>query len=200
MVEFLAKTFPDSIYSLDGISKRTIEEHLKLYQGYVKKVNEIIGKLKGVDLTSANQTHSDLRELKVELSFAIGGVRNHEIYFGHLGRGKIDGPSGKLLSMVERDFGSFEKWKEDLRASGMAARGWVWLAYNYDMKCLFNYLGDSQNTFPIWNATPILALDTYEHAYFIDYGADRKSYIEAFLRNLNWERVMENFERLSVRS
>lgn len=186
------KTFPDSIYSLDGISKRTIEEHLKLYQGYVKKSNEILQKLQTVDMSSANQVYSDVRELKVELSFALGGVKNHEIYFQHLGKGGIDKPAGTLLDLLVRDFGSYERYLEDLKASGMAARGWVWLAYDNDLKRFFNYIGDSQNTYPIWNAHVILALDTYEHAYFIDYGTDRKSYIEAFIKNLNWDVISKN--------
>jgi superoxide dismutase, Fe-Mn family len=189
-----AKTFPDSLFSLDGISKKTIEEHLKLYQGYVKKTNEILEKLRSVDITTANQVYSDVRELKVELSFALGGVKNHEIYFGHLGRGTKNEPTGTLRELIERDFGSYEKWVIDLKASAMAARGWVWLAYNWNLNTLFNFIGDSQNTYSVWDSSVILALDTYEHAYFIDYGTDRKSYIEAFLRNLNWDTVSSNAE------
>ena len=79
-----AKTFA-SIRELNGISARTMEEHYELYKGYVAKTNEIQEKLTSVDRTSANQTFSDLRALRVELSFATGGVKNHEIYFGHLG-------------------------------------------------------------------------------------------------------------------
>ena len=62
----------------------------------------------------------------------------------------------------------------------MAARGWAWTAYDWDEGRLFNYLGDAQNTFPVWNATPLVALDVYEHAYFLDYQTDRASYIDAF--------------------
>lgn len=191
-----AKTFSDSLFSLDGISKNTIEEHLKLYQGYVKKTNEILEKLNVVDLTSANQVYSDVRELKVELSFALGGIRNHEIYFGHLGKGTTQKPEGKLLERIEKDFGSYENWINDLKATGMAARGWVWLAYNRDLKKLFNFIGDSQNTYSVWNSIPILAMDTYEHAYFIDYGTDRKSYIEAFIGNLNWDVIFRSAEEI----
>jgi Fe-Mn family superoxide dismutase len=68
----------------------------------------------------------------------------------------------------------------------MAGRGWAWTAYDWDEGRLFNYLGDAQNTFPVWNATPLVALDVYEHAYFLDYQTDRASYIEAFFRNLDW--------------
>ena len=77
----VAKPLKESLFSMKGFSKRTIEEHYKLYNGYVKKYNEIVDKLKNVDLSSANQTYSDLRSLKTELTFAIGGVKNHEIYF-----------------------------------------------------------------------------------------------------------------------
>jgi Fe-Mn family superoxide dismutase len=180
---------------MDGISRKTMEEHYKLYQGYVNKTNEIMEKLPGADLKTANQVYSDLRSLKADLTFAIGGVKNHEIYFDHLG-GKGGKPSGKLLQTIERDFGSFDQWAADLKATGIAARGWAWLAYDRDWKRLFNYLGDAQNTFPVWNATPILALDTYEHAYFIDYAVNRGAYIDAFMKNLEWDAVQKNFDAL----
>jgi Fe-Mn family superoxide dismutase len=181
---------------MDGISEKTMTEHYKLYEGYVKKYNEIMQKLSALtdeDYAAANQTYSLIRELKVELTFAVGGIKNHEIYFGHLG-GKGGKPEGDLLAQIEKDFGSFENWEKDLKATAIGARGWVWLAWDQDYGYLFNYLGDAQNTFPVWNATPILALDTYEHAYFIDYGTARAKYVEAFLKNLDWTTVTENWE------
>ncbi len=68
----------------------------------------------------------------------------------------------------------------------MAGAGWAWTAYDWDEGRLFNYVGDAQNTFPIWNATALVALDVYEHAYFLDYRTDRASYIDAFFDNLDW--------------
>lgn len=199
-VQYTAKQFKSFQVELDGISKRTMEEHYKLYQGYVNKANEILSKLEGLDKdpAKANQTYSDIRELKVELSFAIGGVKNHEIYFDILG-GKGGPPTGRIAEFINRDFGSYEEWAKDLKATGIAARGWVWLAYDWDTKTFFNYLGDAQNTFPIWNATPVLALDTYEHAYFIDYGAARGPYIDAFLRNIDWEAVNKRLDEAGIR-
>ena len=193
-----AKKF-DSIKALDGISEKTQSEHYKLYEGYIKKANEIIEKLKLVDSSTANQVYSDLRELKLELSFAIGGVKNHEIFFGHLG-GNGGGPSGKLAEMIVRDFGSFEKFQSDMKQTGIAARGWVWLAYDYDTNSLMNYLGDSQSTFPIWNAVPLVALDTYEHAYWMDFGTARAGYIDAFFKNLDWSVIEANFEKVLERA
>jgi len=193
------KTFSSKIFQMKGISKKTVEEHLKLYQGYVNKYNEIQEKLAALtddDFSKANQVYSMIRELKTELSFAWGGVVNHEIYFGHLG-GKGGLPKGSLLKQIEKDFGSFENYKKDLKATGIAARGWVWTAWNEKEGRLFNYLGDAQNTFPVWYAKPILALDTYEHAYFIDYGVNRASYIDAFFENLDWGVIEKNFDKIT---
>jgi Fe-Mn family superoxide dismutase len=187
------KTFT-SIRELNGISARTMEEHYELYKGYVAKTNEIQQKLDSVDRASANQIFSDLRALRIDLSFAIGGVKNHEIYFGHLG-GKGGTATGKVADMIKRDFPSYDAWLADFKASGLAARGWVWLAYDHDFGTLTTAIGDAQNTFPLWNATPILALDVYEHAYWIDFGRARAKYIEAFFNNLDWTVVEQNLER-----
>ncbi len=191
-----AKKF-NSIKALDGISQKTMEDHYKLYEGYVKKANEIEEKLKMVDKGAANQVYSELRELKLEYSFAVGGVKNHEVYFGHLG-GTGGEPSGNLMEMIKRDFGSFDAWKEDLKQTGLAARGWVWLAYDWNTNKLFNYLGDAQNTFPVWDASVLLALDTYEHAYWADYGTARASYIDAFFKNLDWQVIEEKFKAIGI--
>jgi superoxide dismutase, Fe-Mn family len=183
--EIAARDLRQELYEMDGISRTSVEAHYKLYQGYVNKRNEILKKLEGVDASSANQVYSELRALKTDLTFAIGGIKNHEIYFEHLGGGGGD-PDGAIAELIGRDFGSVPTWRGDLKATGMAARGWAWTAYDWDEQRLFNYLGDAQNTFPIWNATPLVALDVYEHAYFLDYQTDRASYIDAFFNNLDW--------------
>jgi superoxide dismutase, Fe-Mn family len=173
------------LLQLSGISRASVEAHYRLYQGYVGKRNEILAALDGVDLDKANQVYSEVRSLKVDLSFAIGGIKNHELYFDHLGGGGGD-PDGPIGTLIRRDFGSIDVWRADLKATGMAGRGWAWTAYDWDEGRLFNYVGDAQNTFPIWNATALVALDVYEHAYFLDYRTDRGSYIDAFFDNLDW--------------
>jgi len=183
--EIAPRELKPALYELDGISRESVEAHYKLYQGYVAKRNEILAKLAEVDLDAANQVYSEIRALKVDLSFALGGIKNHEVYFDHLGGGGGD-PDGPAGALIRRDFGSIDMWRADLKASGMAGRGWAWTAYDWDEQRLFNYVGDAQNTFPIWNATPLVALDVYEHAYFLDYRTDRASYIDAFFDNLDW--------------
>jgi Fe-Mn family superoxide dismutase len=186
--EISPRQLKPSLLELDGISREAVEAHYKLYEGYVSKRNEILVKLGDVDVAAANQVYSEVRALKVDLSFAIGGIKNHEIYFDHLG-GNGGDPDGLVADLIVRDFGSVAEWRADLKATGMAGRGWAWTAYDWDEGRLFNYVGDAQNTFPIWNATPLVALDVYEHAYFIDYQTDRASYIEAFFANLDWDVV-----------
>lgn len=190
--------FSDSIMSMKGISKKTVETHLALYQGYVSKYNEISKKLEELtadDMAAANQTYSLVRALKVDLTFAWGGMVNHEIYFNHLG-GKGGKPEGSFLEQIEKDFGSFDGYKKDVKATGMAARGWVWTGWNERDGRLFNYIGDAQNTYPVWGVLPILALDVYEHAYFMDFGKDRGAYIDAFFDNIDWEPIQEDFSAI----
>jgi Fe-Mn family superoxide dismutase len=196
--EIAAVELKPALLELDGISRETIQAHYTLYQGYVSKRNEIFAALAAVDLTTANQTYSELRSLKLDLTFAVGGIKNHEIYFEHLG-GVGGDPVGVFGDLVKRDFGSVADWKADLKATGMAGRGWAWTAFDWDEGRLFNYLGDAQNTYPIWNATPLVALDVYEHAYFIDYGTDRSSYIDAFFNNLDYDVVNDWVQRYGIR-
>jgi Fe-Mn family superoxide dismutase len=162
----------------------------------VRKVNELRTALSNLgvpDPAKANGTYSDIREMKVEYSFALNGVKNHELYFNHIG-GKGGEPTGPIGDMIKSAFGSFEDWKADLKATGIAARGWVWLAHDHSDGSLFNYIGDSQNTFPVWHATPVLGLDVYEHAYFLDFDVRRAAYIDAFFKVIDWDAVNANLK------
>jgi Fe-Mn family superoxide dismutase len=184
---------------LIGITEKTLQSHHdKLYVGYVNKRNEIEEKLATTDRAAANATYSEYGELKREESFAANGIYLHEYYFNVLGGDPATNypeanaaakPTNttELLKVIEAEFGSYEKWLTDFKAAGMCARGWVVLAYDHNDGRLHNYLCDSHNHGGIWGAMPIIVLDMYEHAYFIDYGSDRKSYIEDYMKNLNWE-------------
>lgn len=193
---FEAKQF-ESINGVTGLSEKLMKDHYKLYEGYVKKANEISEKLKTVDLSSANATYSDLRALKRGYSFAVNGVKSHELYFENLsGDGKA--PEGWVGSKIADTFGSYENWLADMKATGIAARGWVWFAFDWQNGSIFNYLGDAHDAFPIWHATPLVALDVYEHAYFTDYGTGRADYIDAFFKNLNWNSVEQFASKLQM--
>ena len=181
---------------LPGLSEKQLSEHHDvLYAGYVKKVNEIRGKMKSVKYDEANATFSDLRELKVEETFALNGVRLHEWYFDNM---TADGnkPSGAIAKMLTADFGSTEAWATEFAAMGIAARGWVVLGIDTESGELINVLCDLHNQGGVWGVVPLLVLDVYEHAYFLDYATARKKYIEQFMANINWSEVNERLEKL----
>lgn len=177
------------------ISDKTHEEHLKLYTGYVNKTNAILKEIEELQKTldpanpaQANQIFSSLRSLKVDFSFALGGVINHEIYFNVMG-GKGGAPTGKVAELINKSFGSYDAYKKDLKATGISARGWVWTVYDPTTGLLFNHLGDAQNSYLVWGVKPILALDTYEHAYYADFFTARAGYIDEFFNTIDWDAV-----------
>ncbi|MBI2587917.1 superoxide dismutase [Candidatus Azambacteria bacterium] len=183
---------------LPGLSEKQLSEHHDvLYAGYVKKLNEIEEKLQTVDRSAPNATYSDIRELKLEQTFAANGVKLHEYYFENMTPAP-NPPAGKIKELIERDFGSYEKWLEDFKASGMASRGWVVLAYDLDDGKLYNYLCDVHNQGGVWNAMALLVLDVYEHAYFIDYATKRKDYVEAFLKTIDWGEVNGRLDKFKI--
>lgn len=171
--------------------------HDKLYAGYVDKKVEIQNKLaeiKSEDVNSANGTYSNLRGLKEGETFAVNGAYLHEWYFYNLGGdGKITEDISKVLS---EHFGSYEKFTEVFTACGLAARGWVVLSYDTHDNALRVYNADAHNQGGVWGALPLLVLDVYEHAYFMDYGSDRKAYIQDFMAHINWHTVEQRYNTI----
>jgi Fe-Mn family superoxide dismutase len=192
--ELTPRKFPAFDKELDGISKKTMEDHYKLYEGYVKKTNECRKILNEFDYSEieGNQVYSGLRAVSVDYTFALLGFKNHELYFGHLG-GPGGDPSGRFAELVDSEFqGGLKEWSQAVRKAASAARGWVMVGYDLNDGSVFNYIMDSQNLWAVYNMVPVLAIDVYEHAYAQDFGATadgRKQYVEAFFRNLDWDHV-----------
>lgn len=184
----------ERIYTTErvGISRKTHDEHLRLWQGYARKTNEIRERLESDTLeispAKANSMYSEIRSLKIEYTFSYQGLCNHNIYFDTIG-GKGGVATGKVLDFIKESYGTFEAWEKDWIATGISARGWVFLAFDHQEGRLFNYIGDTQNTFPMWDHTCILAMDVYEHAYFYDFQTSKLAYIEAYMKVIDWDRV-----------
>ena len=179
---------------LEGLSEKQLKEHHDvLYAGYVKKWNEIQEKLKTTDRAAANATYSEFGELKREETFALNGIKLHEGYFDAMQAGGSE-CSGIIKEWIEKDFGSYDKWLEDFKALGVAARGWAILAFDLDDGRLYNYLCDSHNQGGVWNSVSLFIMDVYEHAYFLDFATGRKAYIDVFFKNINWEHVNAQIE------
>ena len=188
--------------SLRGISGKTVEiHHGKLYAGYVNKTNEIFGKLgdlrKGGDF-EGNQIYSELRGLKQGETFARNGVHLHENYFSILGGNGQ--PNGEIADALVEKFGSIEEFIKYFSACGMAARGWAMLVWDLNEKKLMQYNCDAQNQGGVWGCIPIIALDVYEHSYFIDTGSDRATYIKNFFDNLDWGKIDEIYKKAKTMS
>ncbi len=189
---------PLTYSALEGISEKALAiHHDKLYAGYVAKAKEIGEKLSvlshGGDVSSANQSYSELRALKDGETFAVNGVYLHEWYFDTLGgSGQA---TGALVEKISEQYGSLENFTNYFSANGMAARGWVVLCWDFQQQGLRIYNADIHNQGGIWGCMPILVLDVYEHAYFMDFGSDRKAYIAEWWKNLNWNKANELYAK-----
>lgn len=196
--EYVAKPLKEACLHMDGISAEQITQHHELlHRGYVNKLNEIQHALRWAERPKANQTYSELRALALGESFALDGAKLHEYYFDNLGgAGTQLGP--KSSALVERDFGALEALLGDFTGLGMAVRGWVVAAYDPDLGQLRVYGQDAHDAGVIVNARPLLVMDVYEHAYGIDYGTKRPPYIEAFVKNIDWDEVEKRVAALGL--
>ena len=186
----------DFVYDTAVISKKQFDEHIKLYKGYVDKVNAITSQLASDgDRPAANATYSLYRGLKKGETYALDGVLLHELYFQNLSDGKT--PMGKeTTALLEKQFGSVENWMDDCKACSLSARGWCVLAYEQRTETFRNLLFDLHDDGPVMGAYPLIVLDMYEHAYFLDYGTDKAGYIQNLINGIDWSAVERRVKRL----
>ncbi|MEI7719773.1 MAG: Fe-Mn family superoxide dismutase [bacterium] len=195
-----------TIPELDGISTKSVEEHLGLYAGYVKNFNAISALLpeyaKDMDLPAgqAGKNAHALSELIRRRSFEFDGMRLHELYFAQFeGGAKALEAENPLSKQLEKEYMKAEHIEPYLKAIGnMRGPGWAILYWDPQAKqFLAGFAGEQHQghfaTLPI-----ILALDVWEHAYLLDHGAAGKTkYIDAFFKNLNWGVIEERFAEVS---
>lgn len=186
------RPFP-MLHALKDLPGRTMEEHERLYQTYVRKTNEILAHLEVTDRESAHPIFSEYRSLKTDFMTTLGAVKSYEIFFSHLG-GTGGHPSGVLAARIQKDFGSFAAWLADFRACAMASRGWAALAYDLDLDRLINVLGDLPEQMSVWNVQPVMVFEVSERTASIDFQRDRGRYLSALLANVDWARVGEHLE------
>jgi Fe-Mn family superoxide dismutase len=179
---------------LKGLSERLIVSHYENnYGGAVKRLNAICDQLAGLD--PAGAPVFVINGLKREQLIAMNSMILHELYFDGLGAG--GNPNAVLSEAIKRDFGSFERWRGEFVAMGKAlggGSGWVLLVYSHRDGQLVNQWA-ADHTHAVAGATPILALDMYEHSYHMDYGARAAAYVDAFMENINWTNVAKLYGR-----
>jgi superoxide dismutase, Fe-Mn family len=190
------------IPKLKGISGKNIEEHLKLYQGYVKNANLILAKIDEYSadsnpLVGAGEEHAyALGELGRRFGFEFDGMRNHEYYFAHFEEGTKELESESALKKaIEEEWGTFERWLKRFKTlAATRGVGWAFLYYDPVNQKLLNTWVDEQHLGHLTGLAPILALDMWEHSYVADYHpSGKKQYIEDFFENLNWQSCENNF-------
>jgi Fe-Mn family superoxide dismutase len=184
--------------ALDGLSEKLIVSHYENnYGGAVKRLNQIQAQLGALDFTCAPGFL--INGLKREELIAMNSMILHEIHFSGLG------PSERSKSIEEalaRDFGSADAWAAQFSAMGKAqggGSGWVLLSYSPRSGKLLNQWA-ADHTTTIGDGVVILALDMYEHAYHIDYGAKAAGYVDAYMKNINWRDVAQRYEHASPRA
>jgi len=173
---------------LKGLSEKLIVSHYENnYGGAVKRLNAITAQLESLDFATAPVFV--INGLKREELIASNSMILHELYFDSLGAESQ--PDGDLRGALARDFGSVEKWQTQFVAMGKAlggGSGWVLLTYSQRDKKLINQWA-ADHTCCLAGASPILALDMYEHSFHMDYGAKAAAYVDAFMNNIKWENV-----------
>jgi Fe-Mn family superoxide dismutase len=173
---------------LNGLSDRLIVSHYENnYGGAVRRLNAIVEKLESLDFDAA--PGFVVKGLKQEELVAMNSMILHELYFASLGG---DGkPAESMREALAQSFGSAARWKSEFTAMGRAlggGSGWVLLAYLPRERKLANSIG-TDHTWSAAGAIPLLALDMYEHAYHMDFGANAGAYVDAFMRNIDWKGV-----------
>src|SRR3989338_5149948 len=188
-----------NIPELKGISQKNIEEHLKLYAGYVKNANLILEKIPEYMGYAKEDTFAPyvVSEIQRRFSFEFNGMRNHEYYFKSLEGGARPLPEGsQFKAVIEKQAPSLEVAIAGFKTLAMTRGiGWAMLYYDPQTKRLLNAWVDEQHLGQLATCKIILALDMWEHAYVYDYPtSEKKKYVEAFFENLNWDVIEENFK------
>ena len=190
---FTAKNF--NIGQLSGVSTKNIEEHLKLYAGYVTHTNLVLEKIRELS-SEAEKNMGLISGLQRRLGFEYNGMRNHEVYFSLLENGAQNiNESGDLHKAITTQWGSFENWLVEFKAIATTRGvGWAMLYYDKTEGKLLNAWVDEQHIGQLQNCKLIIALDMWEHAFVYDYPtSEKKNYIEAFFKNLNWQVAEKRF-------
>jgi len=181
----------------DLLSKKAIDANLRLMQQNIDNLNEISARLDSADTSSANSCNSAFRNLKVDETYNINSAFLSAYYFDN-----IADPTSKITmdSMaymrLNRDFGTFDDWQKDFIACGLSSRdGWAVTVYNCFLNRYMNIVVDSDNLGIPMNCYPVIVLKMNDSMYFKDYLDDKKKYIFAMMKELNWDVVEKRFKR-----
>jgi Fe-Mn family superoxide dismutase len=196
---YAIKPLPFDPKSIKGLSEKIlVSHHDNNYAGAVRRLNAIAAQFAALDVATAPVF--TINGLKREELIAMNSMILHDLYFESLGAGGA--PTGNLAQALARDFGSVERWRAEFSAMGKAeggGSGWVLLTWSPHDKRLVNQWA-ADHTHGLAGGRPILALDMYEHAYHMDYGAGAAGYVDAYMQAINWNNAAGLFERYSAQA
>ena len=188
MMAYTAKDY-SKLIGLPGFSETLLKNHFTLYQGYVTNTNKVLEALSQM-LKDGKTGTPEFAELKRRLGWEFNGMRLHEYYFENLGGKEALNLSGKLGRMIAGDFGGYEAWEKDFKATGaMRGIGWAVLYQDATSGRLVNFWINEHDVGHPAGCLPILIMDVFEHAFMLDYGLKRADYIEAFFKAVDWAAV-----------
>lgn len=172
------------------------------HKGYVTKLNEIEKALETSDPTKANGNYSEFGELKRRWTWNHAGTVLHDLYWENLGGDGDVLKAPDVVKLIERDFGTVDAWKADLKACSLAAKlsGWgVLIIDTLGSGELRNVTVDEHHYGAVWGAIPLIACDVFEHAYYHKDGPKRAAYIDNFIANIHWGRVNDRYKKYAVK-
>ncbi len=185
------------------MSPETTDWHYNIHhKGYITALNNIEKGLETADAAGANGNFSQIGELKRRFTWNHSGALLHDLYWEVLGGDGNPDKGPEIKSAIEKEFGSFEKWKTDMKATAISAKlsGWGLLVYDaLWSQRLINVLVDEHQYGAIWGGIPLIAIDVFEHAYYHKDGAKRAAYIDNVLANLDWGKINEKFKKLVLK-
>ena len=183
-------------YRTDAISGATKQAHQKLLDGYVETLNRISAELDTANRDDVNPNESVFRSLKIDETYNINAAFLHGMFFDNITEDSRVTADSLAYLRLERDFGTFDNWQRDFIATAMASRnGWAVTVYNTFLKRYMNVVVDLHSLNVPFSSYPVIVLDVWEHAYYKDYLNDRKKYVFAMMKQLNWKVIDERFQR-----
>lgn len=191
-----AKAYSLPYKSIPGvISAKALEEHLKLYEGYKDLLARIDSKFETMGKDEVPKKHMPdhpFRALKEAETHALGGIILHELFFENLTSKPSDFKGLEIEKFIKEDFKSLSEWKHCMRGSIMEAKGWVVFSVDHEGQYRILML-DAHNVGAMFYQEPLVVIDCYEHAYWMDHGVDRGAYADGVLAHLNWEEINKRF-------
>jgi Fe-Mn family superoxide dismutase len=190
---YTAKDY-SKLIGMEGFSEALLKNHFTLYQGYVTNTNKALEILDQA-LKNDKAGTPEYAEVKRRLGWEFNGMRLHEYYFENLGGKSPLDKNSRLGKKMSADFGSYEAWEKDFKATGsMRGIGWVVLYRDVTNGKLINFWINEHDVSHPAGCSPLLIMDVFEHAFMLDYGLKKADYIGAFFKNINWAAVEARFK------